>query len=479
MKFFRNTLILVAVAAIAGFSYWYFVVKKGKQKEEAEQKAAYLFEKTDRTIDRIILKQKGSPAIELEKEVVIERKEGEEEKKVDKWHILSPVKTQGDTVACSSLVDTLLESKSEEVVWENLDKKSEYGLDDPELSLEFSFEGGQKSGGQKSWGELPNGIDFGIENLTKTKVFAAVKGRSNIYAVPVSLRDSLRKSLLELRDKKICPYSYEQIDGVTYLSPFEAFRIEKDGENWYFLPDRLKASNSRVEIFTGTLKWSDFLEVVKEKAEVQDLKDYGFSAPRMLINLKINDGSNFLFMVGDFKKENDARFYYATRSTDNMIFQVNEDLLSRLIKTRFELKDRSIFPEVTTDDVSAMKLESAGTEYSFKKEGDDWVFANTGEKLLRGFRIDNIIRGIVTAEYEEREPLKRGENGFDETGIDKPKYTVTLTLKEGGKPLVVKLTEKDKETNKLWLTPDGGETAYYSSGYFLTNWPKSRQELLE
>jgi len=478
MKFFRSTLILVAVAAVAGFSYWYFVVKKGKQKEEAEEKAAYLFEKTDRTIDRIILKQKGNPAIELEKEVVIEKEEGEE-KKVDKWHILSPVKTGGDTVACNNLVDTLLESKKEEVVWESLDKKSEYGLDDPELSLEFSFEDGQTSSGQESGGELPHGIDFGIENLTSTKVFAAVKGKSNIYAVPVSLRNSLKKSLLELRDKKICPYAFEEIDGVTYLSPFETFRLEKDGEDWYLLPDRLKASSTRVEIFTGTLTWSDFIEVVKEEAEIQDMKEYGFSAPRMLINLKINDGSSFLFMVGDFKQENDARFYYATRSTDNMIFQVNEDLLSRLIKTRFELKDRSIFPEVAMDDVSAMKLESAGTEYAFEKEGEDWVFADTGEKLLRDFRIDNIIRGIVTAEYEELEPLKRGENGFDETGIDKPMYTVTMTLKEGGEPLVVKLTEKDKETNKLWLTPDSGETAYYTSGYFLSNWPESRQDLLE
>ncbi|KPJ89036.1 MAG: hypothetical protein AMS17_03450 [Spirochaetes bacterium DG_61] len=469
MKFFRSTIILFVVAVIAGFSYWYFIVKKGREKEEAEKEAAYLFEITDKGIARIILREKGKTPIELEKEVVVERTEGEEEKKVDKWHILSPVVTEGDSTSVSGLVDILKESKKEEVVWESLEKKSEYGLDDPDLSIEFVYEGEQ---------EL-QGIDFGIENITHTKVFAAVRGKSSIYAVPVSLRNSLQKSLLDLRDKTICPYSFEDIDGVTYVSPVDTFRIEKEGEDWYFVPERVKASSTRMEIFTGTLRWGDFVEVTRERSEVEDFKKYGFTAPRMILNFKISDGSNYLFMVGDYETENNARFYYATRSSDSMIFTINEDLISRLLKTRFELKDRSIFPNVMIDNVIKVQLERRGTVYSFRKEGEDWAFADTGETLWRDYKIDNIVRGVVTAEYEELEPLRRGESGFEETGIDNPAYTITLNLKDGSSPVVVHMTEKDQETNKIWLTLDAGNTAYYTSGYFLANWPESREELLE
>jgi hypothetical protein len=162
-----------------------------------------------------------------------------------------------------------------------------------------------------------------------------------------------------------------------------------------------------------------------------------------------------------------------------MIFTINEDLISRLLKTRFELKDRSIFPNVMIDNVIKVQLERRGTVYSFRKEGEDWAFADTGETLWRDYKIDNIVRGVVTAEYEELEPLRRGESGFEETGIDNPAYTITLNLKDGSSPVVVHMTEKDQETNKIWLTLDAGNTAYYTSGYFLANWPESREELLE
>ena len=306
MKFFRSTIILAAVAVIAGFSYWYFIVNKGEKKKEAEQKAAYLFENTDRAINRIVLREKGKPAIEIVRESAPAEASGDEQVKdadkkdagADAWKILSPVNTGGDATAITGLLNSLKESKKEEVVWENLDKKNEYGLSDPEFSVGFAYAGEQASGDQ-----LPHGIDFGIKNLSGDKVFAAVRGKNMIYSVPASLMNSLDKSLFDLRDKIICPYSWEQIDEITYLSPTGAFKIVREGENWYFLPDKIKASATRLEIFAGGLHWGTFTEVVKEKAEVRDLKQYGFGAPRMIMNFKLKDGSNFLFMVGDYRTE--------------------------------------------------------------------------------------------------------------------------------------------------------------------------------
>lgn len=460
MMFFKKAIILFAILVLAGFAYWYFEIKKANEKVETEESEAYLFEQTDNEIAKITLKEEGQSPIVIEKKLE-EKEEADEEE----WIILSPVETPGETIAIKSVINVLKESKREEVVWENLDKKGEYGLETPEFSLEFSY---------KNEDEVYV-IDFGIENLDNSKVFTAVSGKNAIFSVPVGLRDSLRKSLFDLRDKRISPYSSDDIEKISLLSLVETFILMKEDDEWYFMPDKIKASKMRVDMYTGNLRWGGFAEVVEEKG--MELVKYGLDKPRLFLNFKIKDNKDFMFILGDPITENTTDFYYAMRSSDSMIFQVKSDLVSRLLTTQFELKDRSIF-SINSEDIDTVTLEKEGNRYTFAMHDDEWVFSDTGEKLERGYKIDNIIRSITAAEYEERDPIKKGESGYSETGIEDSKYLVAFTFADKRPGLIVRLTEKDEQTNKLWLTPDDGSTVYHTSGYFVSNFPDKREDLL-
>jgi hypothetical protein len=465
MKFFRNTLILFIVLVCAGTAYWYFVKKRGKEKEEAQEQAAYLFERSEKEVVRVALNKKGAPPIIMEK-VSKEPEEGEE--KEETWRITSPVETAGSSAAINSLISSLMESKRDDIVWESIEKREEYGLEEPEISVEFSYKGE----------ETVHGIDFGIESLDRKKVFASVRGKDAIYSVAVSVKNNLAKTLFDLRDKRISPYESEDIVKVTYLSAIDSFILEKkDDDEWYFVPEMVKASKARVDMFTGNVRYGNISEVVEEEAS--QLAPYGLDKPRLIITLKIRDGSNFLFILGDPVTENDTDFYYATRSSDGMVFQINIDLAQRMIRTKFDLKDRSIFPGLQSDAIDTVTLSVKGVEYAFTKKDDEWVFSDTGEELERGYKIDNIVRSITTAEYEVVEPVSRGDESYSEIGIENAPYTATFTFSGTRSPLTVQITEMDEETNKLWLTPDGGDTVYCTNGYFLTNFPESREELLE
>ena len=100
------------------------------------------------------------------------------------------------------------------------------------------------------------------------------------------------------------------------------------------------------------------------------------------------------------------------------------------------------------------------------------------EKLERDYRIDNIVRGIADAEYEQVDPVKRGSSEYEETGIDNVVYTAELFFADRS-PVTVTMTARDEETNKIWLTPDNGETAYYTSGYFVSYFPETKEDYLE
>ncbi len=465
MKFFKNTLILFIVLVCAGTAYWYFVKKRGKEKEEAQKQAAYLFEQSEKEVVRVTLKKRGASHIVMEK---VSKGPEQTEEEEDTWLITSPVETGGSSTAINSLISSLMESKREEVVWESLEKREEYGLDEPELSVEFTYKGE----------ETVHGVDFGIESLDREKVFASVRGKDAIYSVPVGVKNALVKNLFDLRDKRISPYESEDIVRVTYLSAFDTFFLErKDDNEWYFVPEMLKASKTRVDMFTGNVRYGNIAEVVEEEAS--QLALYGLDKPRLIITLRLRDGSNFLFMLGDPVTENGIDFYYATRSSDTMVFQVNTDLVQRMLRTEFELKDRSIFPDLQSADIGTVTLSVKGTEYAFTRKDDEWVFSDTGEELERGYKIDNIVRSITTAEYEVVDPVSRGDETYSETGIENAPYTVTFTFSGTRSPLTVRITEMNKETNMLWLTPDGGNTVYCANGYFLSNFPESREELLE
>ena len=110
----------------------------------------------------------------------------------------------------------------------------------------------------------------------------------------------------------------------------------------------------------------------------------------------------------------------------------------------------------------------------FIKEGDIWKLEGAEEELERGYRIENIVRGIAESEYEVMDPVKRGDDLYNETGIDNPVYFATLNFQDERDPLIIKMTGRDEETNKMWLTPDNGKTVYYTSGYFVTNFPETK-----
>ena len=482
MKFFRKAIVLGIVAVLAGFLYWFFEVKKKKEKEEVKRQEALLFGETEKRVVKISLKEKGKDEILLEwrRNEPVETEAGEEKPGDDEegdWFVIAPVRTGGDNMTIDTMVKSMFQASTDEVVWESLEKQAEYGLDDPDFSLRFYYEGEDRL----------QGIDLGRETLDRKKYFARVVGEDRIYTITSNFLDVVKKSLFDLRDKKIAPYDKDDIVGITALTGLDLILLEKEGDDWYILPDRIKASTARVDIYTGNLRWQSFVEVVEEKGS--DYTKYGLDNPRMIVTFKLADDSGFIFIVGNAVQEGDAQFFYATRSSDNMIFQIKGETVQKLIPNEFYLRERSIL-DFEQDLVNYVAFSKGTESYTFeKREGDEWELAAVrnveggeefvGQMLERGYNVDNVVRGIATAEYEDREPIKRGEPGYQETGIGSPVYEVVLRFEDGRTPITVSLTEKEEETGKLYLTPDGGETVYYTSGYFVTNFPETAQELFE
>ncbi|MBN2322890.1 MAG: DUF4340 domain-containing protein [Spirochaetes bacterium] len=475
MKHFRTALIAALVLVCSGFAYWYFEIKGRKEKQQEASKESLLFEETKAPVEKIVIKNEGD-------EIVMERISDERavpegsltdtgEDAGYRWMITSPVVTRGDTYAVDELVSTIKEAKKEEVVYESLEKQKEYGLDDPSASLRFYLSGDER----------PHGIDFGIESLDGTKVFAKTVGKQMILSVPAAIKNGLIKSLFDLRDKMLAYFKAEDVVEISYLSSRGAFVLRREEDQWYLMPGRVKASNTRVEMYIGTLIYDHFVEVVQERAD--EVARYGLMSPRLIASFTLKDGTDYLFLAGDSVKRGDKEYFYATRSTDRMVFQVKFEVVAGLARTEFDMRDRRIF-DFEDKDVSGITLTrlgpgKTGAGIALERDGEKWRFQDTGETVERDYVVESILRGVKNAEYEEREPVSRGDNGWGATGIENPVFETVFTFGSGRPPLTVRMTAVDDETKMMWLSPDGGDTAYFTTGYFMSFFPNEKKELLE
>lgn len=477
MKFFRTALILGIVAILAGFAYWFFEVKKKKEKEEVKAQEALLFGEKDRRIEKLTLKDGGEDEIVLEWMRLRPAGADVEDDEEGKWFVREPVQTDGDTVAIDTMITSMFQGSTEEVIWESLEKEAEYGLDNPTLSMRFFYEGD----------DTPHGIDLGKETLDHKKIFVKVVGEERIYTVPATILNVLKRSLFDLRSKKLAPFEKEEIQAVSILTGLDLILLEKEGDDWFLLPDRIKASETRVDIYTGTLRWESFVEILEEKGT--NFAEYGLDSPRLFLTFKLNDGSNFVFVVGDIVQEGDAQFFYATRSSDNMIFQLKGETVQKLLTSSFHLRDRRIF-DFDRSLVNRITFKKEDVSYSFeKRDVEEWELTGTenvegaedfkGMILERSYKVDNVVRGLATAEYEDFDPLQRGDEYYEMTGIDNPVYEIEFYFEDDTKPVSVVMTEQDEQSGKAFLSPDNGQTVYHISGYFLTNFPESVGELFE
>jgi len=324
MKFFRMAIILGIIAFIAGFAYWYFKIEISAKKAEETEREALLFDQTDKDIVKIILKNKEELPLIIEKRC----KEGKEyEKTEEDWIILSPVETVGDKYTIQTIVEYIKNSKKERVIQNNLNKENEYGFDNPQFSVRFFYENE----------DIEHGIDFGMESLDNEMVFAKVIGKEKVFSIPIDIRDSIRLNLFDVRNKYLCDYKIEDIRSLTLVSSISSFMLEKKGDEWFFMPQSTKALKKRLDEYINSVRWVRFVDVVEEKGK--NFSKYGLANPRLVLILGLNDESEFNFIVGDLVEENGAEFFYATRSSDYMIFKVKSDIIYDLAKTKFELKE--------------------------------------------------------------------------------------------------------------------------------------------
>ena len=203
----RTTGILfLAAAALAAFVYFYEIRGEAErvQAEEATKRLFPGFEAAEVT-EVSLTTSDGYAARALRRDAG--------------WELVEPIVFPADVFALDGMASALADLKSESV-FENPQPAEVYGLDDDTALVRFAAGGEERQ------------IRLGKAAPVGTSSYASVGGSEAVYTVPRFGINALRKSLFDLREKRIARFDRNAVDRISASWPGGRVALEKGDDGW-------------------------------------------------------------------------------------------------------------------------------------------------------------------------------------------------------------------------------------------------------
>ena len=150
------------------------------------------------------------------------------------------------------------------------DRLKAYGLDPPQISLEFQLQNGTK-----------HTLVMGNADFTGESAYSIVDGSKTVSLLPKSLYTSLDKSFDDLRDRSVLHIEAGQVSSFDLKNSSGELAVAKDNKNtagWKFTkPADAPADGDAVNAFLGAIENAKATAIVSEKPD--DLAKYRLVNP--------------------------------------------------------------------------------------------------------------------------------------------------------------------------------------------------------
>ena len=285
----------------------------------------------------------------------------------DGWMLTEPYRWPANTFAVERILNQLqfLDTKvsfDTDRLGQAGASLEEYGLEPPELTLEFGS------------GDTVYSIGIGNATAVGNHLYLLSHDGSKIHVVDRSLLDSLSIDIEALRNQRVFKSSIFEVESWN-LQLREAnnirTRITKDNDRWLLeTPIRARADSIEVNTLLGRLLELKSQNILQPTPI--DLSKYGLSDPFLRIAVE-SDQNREALEVGDQVNADNETLRYAKLESRDTIFELEIDYLDELETAQTRLRDRRIL-EVDTAYATSISFDgNNGTTFDLQKlETDEW-----------------------------------------------------------------------------------------------------------
>lgn len=399
---FKNTLVVFLI--FLGLAAWVYFqeIKGGKRREEAKERSAklMLFEKGD--VQSFRLKSQ-------EEEIVCQRYG-------DEWKITKPVETQGDKSVIDGLVSRLEGARIERVVEEVPLDVGKFGLKEPKLEVELTYEGGNRD---TLW--------LGDKNPTNSFVYLQRSGPKKVLLASSGLLTSLGKNLFDLRDKRVLTFNRDEVKRISLTRGRSSIICETSDGDWELKePIEAKGDKGVIDGLLSSLQSARAREFVSEKPE--DLDSFGLKRPKVKVDLLLGEErAEKTLLIGKKKGER----FYAKDESRAPVFLVDSSLVEKFKKEPFDLRDKTVV-KFESDKVDKVEIRyPAELIICDKDTSGEWMMVEPDSTKAKKWKISSLFSNLSGLRTERFPSLVKELSRY---GLKSPQEEIILY--EGGKELV-------------------------------------------
>ncbi|MDD8026905.1 MAG: DUF4340 domain-containing protein [Acidobacteriota bacterium] len=328
------------------------------------------------------------------------------------WMIAEPIEAKADAVEAEGLVSALSDLRIERVVEASGGDPKTYDIPLREAVLKV-----------KGLAD-PIRILIGAENKIDATLYAQKAGDPRIVLLSSSLKSSLDKKLIDLRQKDVFRFESKDVTAIRLRAKDSRWEARKTDGEWFFTsPLKALAKESQMSSLLESLAGLRAKEFAAEAKTPQEMKARGLDKPEYEVALSLPASSREV--VFSFHKAEDKTF--ATTSESTKIVVPEADILFDLDRKPSDLRESkaAVFFSWQADRLS---LKKGGSSLAVHKAGNEkWYFDQAEKEEADGSKVEAFLRkieGLEAAEYVE------APKGLTEYGLDKPTAEIVIGTKD-------------------------------------------------
>jgi uncharacterized protein DUF4340 len=404
MKSYGLIIATLVFVALAGTLYWSEHHKPSEATAKASSDSAPPILKVDEgSITKLELKKKAAAPI-----VLIKASSGQ-------WQITAPQPVRADDSTVASMLSTLSSLNSERVVEDKAADLKRYGLDEPAVEVDL-IEKDNKS----------QSLLIGDDTPTGGAVYAALKSDPRVFTIASYNKNSVDKTLNDLRDKRLLTVNSDKISRVELAQRSEDIEFGRNKDDWQILKPRpLRADSSQV----GDLvrKLTDARMDLSGTDTDGKKAASSFAHGTGVATAKLTDESGTQELL--IHKEKDK--YYAKSTAVDGVFPIDSSLGQAVEKKLDNFRNKKLF-DFGFNDPQKIELHNGSKAYYLSRGSNSEDWWSNGKKMDAGS-----VQSLIS-KLRDLEASKFVASGFAKSTIE-----AVITSDDGKRVEKVSIAKSD------------------------------------
>jgi hypothetical protein len=333
----------------------------------------------------------------------------------DGWWLTDPIETLADQGFTFAILHNVVNGmRQSRVGGITAAERTDYGLDDPQISAAFTLQGGETQT-LLIGGEAP-----GLQQF-----FATIEGEDEVFTVSGHIRANLTKTLFQLRDKRLFPDLQPDmlITAITVTTEADATRVESDEEGQWSITTEPERRPADSQVVVESLRAALGLQATGF-LDPQPLAPLGLDPPLLQVAV-LDEGGGVALDIGLPTSLRGDDFYARVVGRDQIVTIAGSEI-ALIPRSWPDWLDRDLLhfsPEEIVQFSITMPQDWTDLNRAFER-GEDGVWRLIGgpEELVDQERIEELLTmmarmradGVVTV--DPTIPL-------EEFGLQTPSYT--------------------------------------------------------